>query len=101
MGDMDELQDAIATSGLVPPSCVPTFAELDTWTTDDVMQVRAWLAGGGRGPTPAVFHAAIARYHAPRGHSTATNPDFHGRIDHEEMMAGENFVAIDRDWRMA
>lgn len=64
--EMGDLQDALAFSGLVPQSCIPTFDELESWTARDVAETRAWIASGGRLPTPTVWHEAIARYHAPR-----------------------------------
>lgn len=60
------LQDAILCSGLVPTSAIPTIAATSTWTDVDVAAIVAWIASGGRHPTPRVLHGAISQYYAPR-----------------------------------
>lgn len=73
--EMGDLQDGLAISGLVPTSALPTFDEMAEWTDVDVQKVRAWVDGGGRGPTPEVFWDAIARYHAPRHYDPVRVPE--------------------------
>lgn len=93
--EMGDLQDAIALSGMVPQSCVPTFGEIEEWSDAEVEDVRAWIAARGAGPTPVVFHAAIAKYHAPRPPSESYTT---AASEHADMMGGVNFVDPGRDW---
>ncbi len=71
--EMGDLQDALAN--LIPQSAIPTFDEMAEWSDVDAQKVRAWIDGGGRGPTPEVFWDAIARYHAPRPSDSVRVPE--------------------------
>lgn len=80
--EMGDLQDALAN--LIPQSAIPTFDELESWSSETIADVRAWVDGNGNGPTPVVFHEAIARYHAPRaGYATHVGTRF-DRMDADE-----------------
>lgn len=73
----------------------PSLATIDDWTQEQVDEAYAYCCDPRR-PVPTHIAPNVNALAESYG---KTSPTFHARVDHEEMMAGENFVTIEKDWR--